>query len=128
MASPKHARSPGWTRPISQCMAGTKPKASAPGPDLPRPGPEEHLDAHGSQSSNSSMTTRELQEYWRTQKRCWKYVKLLFEIASARIEEGRVSKFVVGKLRPGEGALSRSHGKTGAVPGLGCPHQSDMVW
>ncbi|XP_007459536.1 PREDICTED: sorting nexin-20 isoform X2 [Lipotes vexillifer] len=98
MASPKHARSPGWTRPIAQCMAGTKLKASAPGPDLPCPGPEEHLDAHGSQSSNSSMTTRELQEYWQTQKRCWKHVKLLFEIASARIEEGRVSKFVMYQI------------------------------
>ncbi|XP_024603164.1 sorting nexin-20 isoform X3 [Neophocaena asiaeorientalis asiaeorientalis] len=98
MASPKNARSPGWTRPIAQCMAGAKPKASAPGPDLPRPGTEEHLDAHDSQSSNSSMTTRELQEYWRTQKRCWKHVKLLFEIASARIEEGRVSKFVMYQI------------------------------
>lgn len=42
------------------------------------------------------MTTRELQEYWRNEKGCWKPVKLLFEVASARIEERKVSKFVVG--------------------------------
>lgn len=43
------------------------------------------------------MTTRELQDYWRTEKRCWKRVKLLFEISSARIEERKVSKFVVSR-------------------------------
>lgn len=53
-------------------------------------------DADGGPSPNSSMTTRELQDYWRNEKRCWKPVKLLFEIASARIEERKVSKFVVG--------------------------------
>lgn len=52
-------------------------------------------DAPGSPSPNSSMTTRELQEYWRKEKRCWRRVKLLFEVASARIEERKVSKFVV---------------------------------
>ncbi|XP_043292399.1 sorting nexin-20 isoform X1 [Cervus canadensis] len=98
MASHKHLGSPGWTGPISQDMAGTTPKASAPHPDLPRLGPEDHLDAQGSPSSNSSMTTRELQEYWRTQKCCWKHVKLLFEITSARIEERKVSKFVMYQI------------------------------
>ncbi|XP_006207916.1 sorting nexin-20 [Vicugna pacos] len=98
MANSKHHGSPGWTEPIHQCMAGTKPKAAAPGPDLPRPGPEEHLDVHSSPSSNSNMTTRELQEYWRSEKCCWKHVKLLFEIASARIEERRVSKFVMYQI------------------------------
>uniref|UniRef100_A0A8C2RJ34 Sorting nexin 20 n=1 Tax=Capra hircus TaxID=9925 RepID=A0A8C2RJ34_CAPHI len=129
MASQKHPGNPGWTGPISQDVAGTTPKASAPCPDLPCPGPEDHLEAQGSPSSNSSMTTRELQEYWRAQKCCWKHVKLLFEIASARIEERKVSKFVVGKLRPGEGTHSRSRNETGA-PGLGrrCPHQRDMAW
>lgn len=43
------------------------------------------------------MTTRELQDYWRTEKGCWKRVKLLFEISSARIEERKVSKFVVSR-------------------------------
>lgn len=48
-------------------------------------------------SSNSSMTTRELQEHWQKEKSRWRHVKLLFEIASARIEERRVSKFVVSR-------------------------------
>lgn len=52
-------------------------------------------DAQGSPSPNSSMTTAELQEYWRKEKRCWRRVKLLFEVASARIEERNVCKFVV---------------------------------
>lgn len=54
-------------------------------------------DADSSPSPNSSMTTRELQEYWRNEKCCWKPVKLLFEVASARIEEGKASKFVVSR-------------------------------
>nr|XP_008527170.1 PREDICTED: sorting nexin-20 [Equus przewalskii] len=98
MASPKHPGSPGWMGPRAQCMAGTKQEASATGADLPRPGPEGHLEAHSSPSSNSSMTTRELQDYWRTEKRCWKRVKLLFEISSARIEERKVSKFVMYQI------------------------------
>jgi hypothetical protein len=52
-------------------------------------------DDHSGPSSNSSMTTRELQENWQKEKGRWKPVRLLFEIASARIEERRVSKFVV---------------------------------
>lgn len=44
------------------------------------------------------MTTRELQEYWRNEKGCRKPVKLLFEIASARIEERKVSKFVMYQI------------------------------
>lgn len=52
-------------------------------------------DADSSRSPNSSMTTRELQEYWRNEKGCWKPVKLLFEIASARIEDRKFCKFVV---------------------------------
>ncbi|XP_022374438.1 sorting nexin-20 isoform X1 [Enhydra lutris kenyoni] len=56
------------------------------------------LDAPGSPSPNSSMTTGELQEYWRKEKRCWRRVKLLFEVASARIEERKVSKFVMYQI------------------------------
>uniref|UniRef100_A0A8C4M6S3 Sorting nexin 20 n=1 Tax=Equus asinus asinus TaxID=83772 RepID=A0A8C4M6S3_EQUAS len=93
-----HPGSPGWMGPRAQCMAGTKQEASATGADLPRPGPEGHLEAHSSPSSNSSMTTRELQDYWRTEKGCWKRVKLLFEISSARIEERKVSKFVMYQI------------------------------
>lgn len=43
------------------------------------------------------MTTKELQEHWQKEKSRWRHVKLLFEIASARIEERRVSKFVVSR-------------------------------
>ncbi|CAH6816570.1 sorting nexin-20 [Phodopus roborovskii] len=95
MASPEHPGSPGWTGPISQCTPRTRQEALPSGPDLPCPGPEEHLEAQDSPSSNSSMTTRELQEHWQKEKSRWRHVKLLFEIASARIEERRVSKFVM---------------------------------
>lgn len=44
------------------------------------------------------MTTRELQEYWRREKGSHKHVKLLFEIASARIEERKLSKFVMYQI------------------------------
>lgn len=44
------------------------------------------------------MTTRELQEHWQKEKSRWKHVRLLFEIASARIEEKRVSKFVMYQI------------------------------
>ncbi|XP_004431650.1 sorting nexin-20 isoform X1 [Diceros bicornis minor] len=98
MASPKHPGGPGWMGHGAQCMAGTKQETSATGPDLPRPGPEGHLEARSSPGSNSSMTTRELQEYWRGEKGCWRRVKLLFEISSARIEERKVSKFVMYQI------------------------------
>ncbi|XP_017534184.2 sorting nexin-20 isoform X1 [Manis javanica] len=86
MASPEHPGSPGWAGPV------------ATGPEHPRPGPEGHLDAQDSPSPHSSMTTRELQEYWRRERGCWKRVKLLFEITSARIEERKVSKFVMYQI------------------------------
>uniref|UniRef100_A0A2K6GFQ9 Sorting nexin 20 n=2 Tax=Propithecus coquereli TaxID=379532 RepID=A0A2K6GFQ9_PROCO len=98
MASAEHPGNPGWTGPTTQDTARTEQEAPATGPDLPRPGPEGHLDAHGGPSSNCSMTTRELQDYWRNEKRRWKHVKLLFEIASARIEERKVSKFVMYQI------------------------------
>ncbi|XP_003416364.2 sorting nexin-20 isoform X1 [Loxodonta africana] len=99
MASPEHPGGPGWTGyPAAQCVARTKQEASATGPDLPHPGPEGHLDMPSSLSPNSSMTTRELQEYWRNEKCHWKHVKLLFEIASARIEERKASKFVMYQI------------------------------
>ena len=98
----------GWRRGIFTALLDSHGSSHTDPAISPSPFPQSTLtcailkrvvlpDAHGSQSSNSSMTTRELQEYWRTQKRCWKHVKLLFEIASARIEEGRVSKFVVSR-------------------------------
>uniref|UniRef100_A0A8C9PXV0 Sorting nexin 20 n=1 Tax=Spermophilus dauricus TaxID=99837 RepID=A0A8C9PXV0_SPEDA len=93
MACPEHPGSPGWTGPVTQCAAKTKQEAPTSDPDLPSPGPREC-----SGGSNSSMTTRELQEYWKKEKCRWKHVKLLFEIASARIEEGKVSKFVMYQI------------------------------
>nr|Q9D2Y5.2 RecName: Full=Sorting nexin-20 [Mus musculus] len=92
MASPEHPGSPGWRGPINQCRTRTRQEVLPPGPDLPCPGPEEAQDGP---SSNSSMTTRELQEHWQKEKSRWKHVRLLFEIASARIEERKVSKFVM---------------------------------
>ncbi|XP_006873783.1 PREDICTED: sorting nexin-20 isoform X2 [Chrysochloris asiatica] len=99
MTSPKHPGSPDWTGPtVAQNSARTKQETSATGPDLPSSGPEEHLDASNSLNSNSSMTTKELQEYWQNEKCHWKPVKLLFEIASAHIEERKASKFVMYQI------------------------------
>ncbi|XP_053438137.1 sorting nexin-20 [Nycticebus coucang] len=98
MASPEYPGSPGRTRPITQGTARNKQDVPAMGPDLPRPGPEGHLDAHGGPTSNSSMTTRELQDYWQNEKCRWRNVKLLFEIASARVEERTISKFVIYEI------------------------------
>nr|XP_048284532.1 sorting nexin-20 [Myodes glareolus] len=95
MASLEHPGSPGWTGPIHQCTPRTRQEVLPSGPDLPCSGPEEHLETQDGPSSNSSMTTRELQEHWQKEKSRWRHVKLLFEIASARIEERRVSKFVM---------------------------------
>ncbi|XP_076771697.1 sorting nexin-20 [Arvicanthis niloticus] len=92
MASSEHPGSPGWRRPINQCITRTRQEVLPPGPDLPCPGPEETQDGP---NTNSCMTTRELQEHWQKEKSRWKHVRLLFEIASARIEERRVSKFVM---------------------------------
>uniref|UniRef100_A0A8D0G531 Sorting nexin 20 n=1 Tax=Sphenodon punctatus TaxID=8508 RepID=A0A8D0G531_SPHPU len=49
-------------------------------------------------SPNSSMTTKELQEYWRNEKRHCRQVKVLFEIPSARIVEKHLSKYVAYKI------------------------------
>uniref|UniRef100_A0A8C0VUY4 PX domain-containing protein n=1 Tax=Castor canadensis TaxID=51338 RepID=A0A8C0VUY4_CASCN len=98
MASPQRPGNPGWMGPITQSTSRTEQEASAMDPDLPCPGPKRHLDDHSGPSSNSSMTTRELQENWQKEKGRWKPVRLLFEIASARIEERRVSKFVVYQI------------------------------
>uniref|UniRef100_G3QYM1 Sorting nexin 20 n=1 Tax=Gorilla gorilla gorilla TaxID=9595 RepID=G3QYM1_GORGO len=127
MASPEHPGSPGCMGPITQCT--TQQEAPATGPDLLCPGPDRHLDTHSGLSSNSSMTTRELQQYWQNEKCHWKHVKLLFEIASARIEERKVSKFVMGKSRPGEMTYPGSRGETGTAPEPDprCPRQSDML-
>ncbi|EDL87528.1 similar to RIKEN cDNA 9130017C17 gene [Rattus norvegicus] len=100
MASPQHPGGPGWTGPRNQCITRTRQEVLPPGPDLPCPGPEEAQDGP---TSNSNMTTRELQEHWQKEKSRWKHVRLLFEIASARIEERKVSKFVAfGCLRAGQ--------------------------
>ncbi|KAM6430404.1 sorting nexin-20 isoform 1-T3 [Liasis olivaceus] len=48
----------------------------------------------GEKSPNSSMTTKELQEYWRNEKRNCREVKVLFEIPSAKIVEKPFSKYV----------------------------------
>ncbi|XP_053127344.1 sorting nexin-20 isoform X2 [Hemicordylus capensis] len=57
-------------------------------------GRSDEEDAKSSQSPNSSMTTKELQEYWRNEKRSCREVKVLFEIPSARIVEKPFSKHV----------------------------------
>ncbi|RMC09084.1 hypothetical protein DUI87_14090 [Hirundo rustica rustica] len=44
------------------------------------------------------MTTKELQEYWRNEKRQCKQIKLLFEIPSTRIVEHHLSKYVMYKI------------------------------
>lgn len=82
--------------------------------------------AAGSPSAHSSMTTRELQEYWRGEKGVWKPVRLLFEIASARIEEGTLSRFVVSTASSlpgvrGQGSGARGQGSGARSPGLGFP-------
>ncbi|XP_062997167.1 sorting nexin-20 [Elgaria multicarinata webbii] len=54
-------------------------------------------DLSGDQSSrspNSSMTTKELQEYWRNEKHNYREVKVLFEIPLAKIVEKPFSKYV----------------------------------
>uniref|UniRef100_A0A8C0BAX1 Sorting nexin 20 n=1 Tax=Buteo japonicus TaxID=224669 RepID=A0A8C0BAX1_9AVES len=54
--------------------------------------------SNASLSPNSSMTTKELQEYWRNEKRQCRQVKLLFEIPSTRIVEHHLSKYVMYKI------------------------------
>ncbi|XP_006897171.1 PREDICTED: sorting nexin-20 [Elephantulus edwardii] len=99
MASPEHPGSTGWTGPRgAQCLTRTKQSTSATNPDLHHPGPEGLIESPSNQSPNSSMTTRELQEYWRNEKCQWKHIKLLFEVASARIEERKASKFVMYQI------------------------------
>ncbi|XP_012883341.1 PREDICTED: sorting nexin-20 [Dipodomys ordii] len=98
MERPEHPESPGWTGPVTLCTTRTRQEAPATGPDLLCVGPDGHLDALSGPSSNSSMTTRELQESWQKEKGHWKPVKLLFEIASARIEERKLSKIVLYQI------------------------------
>ncbi|XP_054426215.1 sorting nexin-20 [Pteronotus mesoamericanus] len=98
MASSEHPGSPRWTGRIAQSWPGARQEATDSGPALPPPAPDGDSDADGGPNPNSSMTTRELQEHWRNEKGCWKPVKLLFEVASARIEERKVCKFVVYQI------------------------------
>ncbi|XP_053904646.1 sorting nexin-20 [Malaclemys terrapin pileata] len=51
-----------------------------------------------SPSPSSSMTTKQLQDYWRNEKRRCRQVKLLFEIPSTRIVEQYLSKYVLYKI------------------------------
>ncbi|NXO03871.1 SNX20 protein, partial [Rhinopomastus cyanomelas] len=53
---------------------------------------------NASLSPNSSMTTKELQEYWKNEKRQCRQAKLLFEITSTRIVEHHLSKYVMYKI------------------------------
>lgn len=62
------------------------------------PEKEDLRDSNASQSPNSSMTTKELQEYWRNEKRQCRQVRLLFEIPSTRIVEHHLSKYVMYKI------------------------------
>ncbi|XP_042677405.1 sorting nexin-20 [Centrocercus urophasianus] len=55
-------------------------------------------DSKASLRPNSSMTTKELQEYWRNEKSQCRQVKLLFEIPSTRIVEHHLSKYVMYKI------------------------------
>uniref|UniRef100_A0A8C8SWY5 Sorting nexin 20 n=1 Tax=Pelusios castaneus TaxID=367368 RepID=A0A8C8SWY5_9SAUR len=55
-------------------------------------------DASDCPSPNSSMTTKQLQDYWRNEKRRCRQVKLLFEIPSTRIVEHHLSKYVLYKI------------------------------
>uniref|UniRef100_A0A8C7EAV6 Sorting nexin 20 n=1 Tax=Nothoprocta perdicaria TaxID=30464 RepID=A0A8C7EAV6_NOTPE len=49
-------------------------------------------------SSHSSMTTKELQEYWKKEKCQCRQVSLVFEIPSTRIVEHHLSKYVMYKI------------------------------
>ncbi|XP_062442554.1 sorting nexin-20 [Rhea pennata] len=62
------------------------------------PGKDNLQDSSALLSSNSSMTTKELQEYWRNEKRQCRQVNLLFEIPSTRIVEHHLSKYVMYKI------------------------------
>ncbi|XP_072836711.2 sorting nexin-20 isoform X1 [Pogona vitticeps] len=57
-----------------------------------------HSGEKSSRSPNSSMTTKELQEYWRNEKRNCREVKVLFEISSARIVDKPFSKYVMYQI------------------------------
>uniref|UniRef100_K7FPP4 Sorting nexin 20 n=1 Tax=Pelodiscus sinensis TaxID=13735 RepID=K7FPP4_PELSI len=56
------------------------------------------LDTSNSPNLNSTMTTKQLQEHWRNEKRRCRQVKLLFEIPSTRIVEQYFSKYVLYKI------------------------------
>ncbi|XP_060110066.1 sorting nexin-20 [Heteronotia binoei] len=56
--------------------------------------PGARQSVENSPSPSSSMTTKELQEYWRNEKLSFRAVRVLFEISSARIVEKAFSKYV----------------------------------
>ncbi|XP_036297105.1 sorting nexin-20 isoform X1 [Pipistrellus kuhlii] len=72
-----------------------RPGPACTGPVLGRGAVLAAAAGTGSPGAHSGMTTRELQEYWRGEKGDRKPVRLIFDIASARIEEGTPCRFVM---------------------------------
>ncbi|XP_001371556.1 sorting nexin-20 [Monodelphis domestica] len=102
MENDQHPGSSGWNRHLdAHHTEKMENEAGATAPLHPgpfSPTPEKDLNCSNDPSSNSSMTTKELQEYWRNEKCHWKPVKLLFEISSARIAKKYSSKYVMYKI------------------------------
>ncbi|XP_027725338.1 sorting nexin-20 [Vombatus ursinus] len=102
MENDQHPGSSGWNGHLDaqhREKTDTEAGAAAPlHPDTFSPRPEKDLNFSNDPSSNSSMTTKELQEYWKNEKCRWKPVKLLFEIASTRIAKKYSSKYVMYKI------------------------------
>ncbi|XP_074149464.1 sorting nexin-20 [Sminthopsis crassicaudata] len=102
MESPQHAGSSGWSRhPDAHGREKADAEAGAAAalhPDTLSPRPDTDLNFINAPSSNSSMTTKELQEYWKNEKCHCKPVKLLFEISSTRIAKKYSSKYVMYKI------------------------------
>ncbi|XP_074067454.1 sorting nexin-20 isoform X2 [Macrotis lagotis] len=78
-------------------------------PDTFSPRSEKDLNFSQDPSSNSCMTTKELQEYWRKEKCHGKPVKLLFEISSTRIAKQYSSKYVTGSFDSNKAILERRY-------------------
>ncbi|XP_010716099.1 sorting nexin-20 isoform X2 [Meleagris gallopavo] len=81
------------TAPLDEEQSQPKAEVSC---ELSKENPEKDnvQDSKASLRPNSSMTTKELQEYWRNEKSQCRQVKLLFEIPSTRIVEHHLSKYV----------------------------------
>ncbi|MBN3321068.1 SNX20 protein, partial [Atractosteus spatula] len=88
---------------LTQPAAGSDTQAGHRVPHAPASPPSPQLDPAAlggdlSPSSSSSMTTKELQEYWQGVKSREKPVKLLFEIPSARIVEQPLCRYVMYQI------------------------------